>query len=195
MIEVANLLGGLEDWLQKNRPTYYSELAPGAGLDQIEALEHHIGRELPASFKEFLAWHDGQTTDSSFLENWCLMSCEEIASSWNLLCEWQLDGTFDTEGWWQPDWIPFLYDYTGNYCCIDTFGHFNGTLGQILYYWHDDNSREIIHESFAKCLETIVLSMQNGTYYYRQENSDYSDYLGFSEQNNPGYPKYVSVPK
>lgn len=192
-IETDNLIERLDKWLRENRPDYYLHLKPRATIEEVTKLENTLGLQLPIELKKFLYWKNGQDDDSKFLENWTLLSCEDILAFWQSLTEWQENGTFDVENWWNRNWIPFLYDDTGNNVCIDMAGMFGGKPGQILYYWHDDNSREIIHESFYKWLETVVLAMEKDLMYYCQPNADYDDYLEFLELNNPGYPIEVYV--
>lgn len=186
------LIERLDNWLRLNRPDYYLHLLPGATDSEINKVEEALGVQLPASFKAFLKWKNGQDDDTKFLENYSLVSCNGILALWNSLNSWQEDGTFEVENWWSRYWVPFLYDFTGNHVCIDTKGFLNGKPGQVIDYWHDEYSRDIIHESFYKWLETVVLAMESGTIYYGQDG-EYSDYLDFRARINPGYPIKVNL--
>jgi cell wall assembly regulator SMI1 len=190
---ITDLIKRLDKWLHENRPDYYAQLLPGATDQEIAELEQSLGLAIPPALASLLQWKNGQTTDTKLVDNWSLLSCASIIDCWQSLTEWQEDGSFEVENWWSRDWIPFLYDHSGNNCCIDATGHFSGKAGQILYYWHDDNSRKVTHENFDKWLETIVLAMEKGIVYYCQEDMDNEEYNDFVVENNPGYPLMLEL--
>ncbi len=57
----GTLIARLEAWLLANRPTYLKQLKKGADAKDIEKLERAVGATVPAAFKAFLAWRNGQS--------------------------------------------------------------------------------------------------------------------------------------
>jgi cell wall assembly regulator SMI1 len=96
---IDDLLTRLENWIKANRPEYYLQLNPGATDDEIEQVEILTGLELPTDFKAFLKWHNGQSGEARFFDNYILLSCDGIIGFWQSLTKWQLDGDFEVEGW------------------------------------------------------------------------------------------------
>src|SRR5262245_42344895 len=115
---VQNLIQRLDLWLKENRPDYYKHLSPGATEEQIHLLEEGLNFELPEQFRDFLRWKNGQDDDGKLLDNYTLLSCDEILQTWKSLKIDQEDGIFELQNWWNHKWLPFLYDFAGNYCCI-----------------------------------------------------------------------------
>ncbi|HMA33107.1 MAG TPA: SMI1/KNR4 family protein [Chloroflexia bacterium] len=183
-----DLIQRLNTWLQKNRPTYYEQLLPGATDEDILLLEHILAIELPQDFKMLLQWKNGQSYKAqSFWDGYKLIPSNSIIAAYQMLeNDWRVKTPeFIQNNWWNPKWMPFLYDGSGNYYCLDMMGVFGGKPGQIIIYWHDETQREIAHESFYKWLETVVRAWELEL---EEEDPFYGEYGALFQEINPGYP-------
>jgi len=111
--------------------------------------------------------HNGQHGNSHGLFDEC-----EFLSTSRILQEWQIwkglldGGDFaDAESnaqrgirpvWWSPAWIPFTYNGAGDHLCLDLDPASEGTSGQVISLWHDDDLREKHAESFARWFSHYV---------------------------------------
>jgi cell wall assembly regulator SMI1 len=169
-----------ESWLKIHCTECLSQLKPPATSTEIEILEKHLHVTLPSDFIDFLKIHNGQIPDDFWLIKGSeLLSSERIMDEWSVWNDLWLDNTFEEnttqrdngvkDDWWNPKWIPFTYDGSGNHLCIDLDPASNGTYGQIIEMWHDDEYRPIVAKSFTQWFQTYTKELQNGKYYYDVE--------------------------
>jgi cell wall assembly regulator SMI1/predicted DNA-binding WGR domain protein len=135
-------------------------LAKGASATAIRKAEKRLGVSFPEDFRASYARHDGADY-ASLLEGREFLSLESIFKQWKIWKELHDDGTFeDNEGdpddpgikedWWNPKWIPFTHDASGNHHCIDLDPERGGKYGQVISMWHDDSSRTLVARSFTE---------------------------------------------
>ncbi len=157
----------LEAWLKTSNPALLDDLNPPASDAKIQALEKKIRVTLPTDFVECLKVHDGQRGQAE-----CLFQSSEFLSSERILDEWTIwkdlwdRGDFDDADarpepgiqstWWNPKWIPFTYNGTGDHLCLDLDPAPNGQTGQIITLWHDDGSRNKKANSFSQWFTEFV---------------------------------------
>jgi cell wall assembly regulator SMI1 len=193
-----DLIQRLDNWLRTNRFDYYQTLLPGLTDEELIILEKRLNVELPEDFKIFYKWKNGQKEDyGSLVPNLEWLNAERIISSSRNAPMVEANGFVDwTDEMWEKDksqkWITFLIDGAANEYILDLQGVFDNKPNQIVSFWSDDyTSNEIMHESFYKWLETIVLAFEKG--YFRGDEGDttlaqYDDYYTLLCENNPGYP-------
>ena len=70
---------------------------------------------------------------------------------------------FDDPKWWRRGWIPFLANGGGDHLCVDLTAEDGGKPGQLIAFWHDDETRDVEFPSLAAWLRDLVESMENGT--------------------------------
>jgi len=114
--ELTQLLGELDDWLEKNRPVFHEGLAQGADASQLQKLTQVLGRPLPPELRAWLAWHNGQGEGAigSLVGAFNLLSADEMAE---IVREHQ---THPGDTLWQTGWIPLLDDFQGDTICVDS---------------------------------------------------------------------------
>jgi cell wall assembly regulator SMI1 len=181
----------LDAWLQANRPDYYARLQPGLSEAELAAWETELGVTLPADFRAFFAWRNGQAGFKSFLYNFMLMAADDITEARKGLNEFLESGEFDQANWWQPGWIPFLDNGGGDHYCLDLDGAFGGVPGQILHFYHDWENRDVEFPSFAAWLETTITAFERDMFEYDSTgmqplDSDAVEQL--QSKISPGYP-------
>jgi cell wall assembly regulator SMI1 len=183
---MQELIERLDTWLQANRPEYYIHLQPGLTEDELLALEQRLGVALPADFKTFYRWKNGQADEmeEDFFNNWSLMRADDIARTTEVMRNLVTTGAFDYANWWDARWVPFLKRYTGDNICLDMAGSFSGQSGQVLVYLHEDRSRPILHGSFTNWLETIVRAIETASVTLEPDGA----YFDYKPLLDPGYP-------
>jgi cell wall assembly regulator SMI1 len=169
---VKELWDRMEKWLKQNNPEILESLHPGASEDEIQSLESKLGVKLPSDLRDSLKIHNGQQEETDgLIGNWELLSVERILEEWNV---WNTlyergdfkeisaepdDGVRDT--WWNPKWIPLTYSGRGDHHCMDLSPAPDGTYGQIITMWHDEEERRLLAPSFSMWFEKVVTICEN----------------------------------
>lgn len=142
------------------------QLQSGATDQDIAGLEDALGVVIPEQIKAFYRIHNGQQQQietTCFVRNLTLSPIHEIIENWTFLQE-----EFDPEDWevdaqpgvqplaWNSKWIPIASNGGGDYLCIDTDPTEEGTIGQVLYFWHDWEYRSVEASDFFKFVEIAL---------------------------------------
>lgn len=194
-----DLIQRLDNWLQSNRPEYYAQLLPGLSDEEISNFERSLNVELPLDFKSFYKWKNGQKDDyvySNFIHNLSWLKAEYAIERSFTEPIIQEDGYFfwDEESQKDPlsaKLVAFLTDSAINTCFLDLAGLYNGKKGQIISW--GETYTEILHESFYKWLETVVIAFEKNMFVENEDEELQSEkgvYESFLSENNPGYPKF-----
>ena len=136
--------------------------------DSLSDLESSLSILLPEDVKSFYRLCNGQSSfDYGIINGTELLSLERIKDEWNvwkdLLDAGHLiqDNGIDSAGidpeicqfWWSPKWIPVTYDGGGNHDCLDLAPTAEGTIGQIITMWHDDDERKVVASGIRSWLQ------------------------------------------
>lgn len=137
------------------------DLNPPATDAEITTLEQQLGVTLPADYVQVLRQHNGQRGLADGL-----FDGQEFLSTQNVLAQWQIwKGLHDTgefqalhsspaagvrDDWWNPRWIPFTHDGSGNHLCLDLDPAEDGSVGQVIAMWHDAAERTVEGRSFGE---------------------------------------------
>lgn len=128
-------------------------LLPGASDEELDRLADTLAVVLPPELREFYKVHNGQKWvigSMCFVRNLTLSPIDQIIHDWKLNNE-----DFEPEGLkpdidaaikpllWNPRWIPIASNGGGDHVCIDTDPTEEGTVGQVLYFYHDDGMRSV----------------------------------------------------
>jgi cell wall assembly regulator SMI1 len=187
------VIARLDEWLKRNRSSYYAQLLPGASDEEIQRLEQLVGLPLPESIKSLYRWRNGQTPGcfEAFHDNKMFLNLQDIAETWAMLKELLEGGDFEIQNWWRIGWVPLMHDGAGNYLCLDLEGTFTGRKGQILEFWHDDHDRDVLYPSAADYLETLVECFERQS--WQEDEEFWSIDKEFITCHNPGYPQRISL--
>lgn len=141
----------------KARPILESMNPPAEEAD-IEALEEHVGQELPTDYRDFLLTHNGQSQDSNpgFFDMFSLMPLELVQESWDELEELRED--VGEEDSCPGDWLPIAEDGTGDLICVEL------ETGAISKFVQDDDQNEDVADSFESWLADLHHVLKNGEY-------------------------------
>ncbi|MGN6416325.1 MAG: SMI1/KNR4 family protein [Pseudobacter sp.] len=160
-----------------------SLLNPGATQADIDELEQMIGKKLPADFVEFYMIRDGQEEGEerlAMIQGQYLLPVKWITRAWNskkeIMDQMSREGeyndiTSDPEDgikndWWNPYWIPFTYDGSGNNICIDLDPAPGGDYGQVISWFHDSGFRELYASSFEDYIDFYLAGLKRGNYVF-----------------------------
>ncbi|MFB8374901.1 SMI1/KNR4 family protein [Paenibacillus taichungensis] len=143
-------------------------LQPGARDEELQSVENQLGVTLPEEMKALYRVHNGQTWNISvapFVRNLTLSPLDQVKENWAFLQE-----EFDPDDMepeieddamkpvlWNCKWIPIAENGGGDYLCLDTDPSGSGSVGQVLYFWHDWGHRSVeatgLFEFIQKCME------------------------------------------
>jgi cell wall assembly regulator SMI1 len=151
-------------WLAANRPDYYARLRPGATEARLDTFEAQFSLSLPAPFREFYRWRDGQDPEclASLQENRMFASLDQVADTKEML-DGMIGSDFEDPRWWRRGWIPNLANGGGDHFCLDLTAQDGGTPGQIIAFWHDRENRAVKFSSFEAWFRQPADSMEAGT--------------------------------
>jgi cell wall assembly regulator SMI1 len=153
-----------------------AKLNSGASTEDIDALEEHLGVSLPDELKDFLSIRDGQNDEGAgivFGEQ--ILSPSSIKRCWD---DWRgIDEEemnedcadfmeSDPEGYIKPmytnrKWIPLTHDWGGNHIGIDFDPDAKGTIGQIIAFGRDEDTKRLIASNFSEFLSKLVNSLKS----------------------------------
>lgn len=142
-------------------------LQQGAADKDFELVESTLGVRLPEEMKSLYSIHNGQvwnTGGNAFVRNLTLSPTFEIIENWKFLQEeFDPDDELELENedeikplLWNSKWIPIAENGGGDYVCIDTDPAESGTVGQILYFWHDWGDRSVEAKSLFEFIELCL---------------------------------------
>jgi cell wall assembly regulator SMI1 len=185
-VNLRDLLERLEHWLQTHRPAYYKTLNPGIEPVELDRFASYVGKPLPDSFWQLYLWHNGTNGEGSFQNNRFFMPLSQVQSSHEMLTG-MIGTDFEDPNWWRADWIPFLESYGGDHVCIDLGGSFRGIPGQVIEFWHDNETRPIEAPSFELWLEAFVRALEAGRW-REEEGMLCGDSEPLEKELFPNYP-------
>lgn len=173
----------LENWLEEHLPEVKKDLNPPATMEEIQLLEKTIGRSLPQDFISLYQWHNGQMGDAptglwyglEFMSIKGIISHIELEKQIikqigedviNSMSEWMKstpDG-FVKKASNNQFWIPFAYDYGGNFLGIDLDPDKMGIVGQVINFGRDENRKIVTNESISDFLFWLIEELRNGNF-------------------------------
>ena len=153
MSDITSLWNELEKLLATIAPTVLPTLNPPATDRDLDLLESKTGLILPQGFRQSLKIHNGQSDPSRLellTEHGILLSCEQIAEAWCMLCKIldEVNQTADGSKWWNKSYLP-IADYEGDYLCIDLTP---GSYGSIHLHVHDSTIERDIAATYTAWL-------------------------------------------
>ncbi len=159
----ADFIARLDRWLSAHRPDYYRRLQPGVTDAELDRFQADFGLTLPASFRTFYRWRNGQEPgcSASLQDNFMLMPLEEIRGTKHLL-DGMIGYDFQDPNWWRREWVPFLHDGAGDHLCLDLAPAAEGVAPPVRRFWHDLPDRPCPHLSFEIWIGVLVASMEGG---------------------------------
>lgn len=167
---MADIWKNLEYYLSVYQPDTLASLKPPATDIQIHELQEKVGIILPFNFVEALKTHDGQKgVGDPLFDEYSFLPIKEILMNWFIMNDLLDGGDFkDTTPesspaiqsvWWSRYWIPFADNGAGDLLCLDMAPTTQGTIGQVIEFFHDMPERNVIAPNFQEWFETFVKNM------------------------------------
>jgi cell wall assembly regulator SMI1 len=179
----------LEAWLAQHLPEVAADLRPGATTQDLDSLAAALGAELPEDFRALYAWHDGQAMvpnagpwyGLSFLPlERVRRDCEmwrEIQAESNPETRANLDRHMSSTppGFVKTQyanglWLPFAFDWGGNYLGIDLDPGERGRYGQVINFGRDEERKIAVAPSLGAFLDWMLEELAAGNFNIQQED-------------------------
>ncbi len=165
----------IEAWLMAQLPAINVGLNTGANASQIVAAEVALGVHFPADVRDAYLRHNGQEdTVYAIYDHWAWYSLALVVSQWRAEMALYDAGEFQEadavvrpdgpvrQVWWHPHWIPLAGNASGDYVCLDLAPAAEGSIGQIITFWHADERRRVVAPSFTALLARIAARLAAG---------------------------------
>jgi cell wall assembly regulator SMI1 len=163
----------LHVWLAANAPEVFASLRPGASDRAIRAAEKEMGVTFPDDVRAAYRIHDGQDFGHDLLSGRRWGSLADVVDTWRSMkrlvegeksAPSRVDRGEATRGdYWHPAWIPLAWSDGPGLMCLDLDPAPDGTVGQIIYWWHDMPSpRSVAARNFAQWLQDFACELEQG---------------------------------
>ncbi|GJH13034.1 SMI1/KNR4 family protein [Caballeronia novacaledonica] len=165
----------IETWLKQNAPEIRGDLSPGASDSAFVEASKAFGIDLPQEMVDSYRIHDGSRGGAGPLfGDWRLLSLAAAGRAWNTIVpvtdDEALDDVEDVAApqikgeWWNPRWLPFASNSSGDFLCVDLDPAESGTPGQIISYYHAEPRRELLATGFNQWLSNFAADLESGKY-------------------------------
>ncbi|MBN1919825.1 MAG: SMI1/KNR4 family protein [Anaerolineae bacterium] len=148
---------------------------PGARGNEIAAAEAKLGLVFPADLREYLLLANGERWNSAgFVGNWQLLELKFIVNEAQFMRKMVEEGAFGDNTndatptikglWWNPQWIPIVTSGSGHFFCVDLDPGPEGTVGQIIFFLHDDGGRYLVAPGLRAWFARLAEDFERGLY-------------------------------
>jgi cell wall assembly regulator SMI1 len=171
----------IEAWLAQHAPAVLAGLNGPATEQELDATERALGVKLPEDVRASYRRHNGQPdSKNSLLGGWDFMRLDRIRAIWKMLTELFAQDQFKgfrndasasimSRDWWNPKWVPFAENGSGDHYCIDLAPGKRGKLGQVVLWYHDDGTRPILARDLRAFFSDFAKQLKRGEYVYDPE--------------------------
>lgn len=171
----------IEAWLAEHAPAVLAGLNGPASEQEIDATERALGVTLPEDVRATYRRHNGSNKDGAALfDYWGFMPLASIQDISKILNDLRTRGDFDgyqndgnasvmSREWWNPKWVPFAANGSGDHICIDLAPGPRGHLGQVVEWIHDAAERPIRARDLRTFFSTFAKELKRGEYVYDPE--------------------------
>jgi len=182
-------LHALENWLKTHLPEVIDDLKPGATAAALDDFASTLGLRLPADFVQLYRWHDGQemavNTGPWYGLNFLpLARVQSECEMWrDVRKEMDPESLADLDSQMQSTpaghvkkqyanalWIPFAYDWGGNYLGIDLDPDVQGTYGQVISFGRDEERKIAVAPSIAAFVDWMLAELDAGNFHLQEED-------------------------
>ena len=183
------LLNELESWLQLHLPEVASDLNSGATEEQLEQFSSTLGIELPEDYLKLYSWHDGQKmgVNAGPWYGLTFLPLERVLrerESWRQILEESTPETLDSLSRYMKStpprfvkkeytntlWIPFAYDWGGNYLGIDLNPDVKGAVGQVINFGRDEERKIAVAPSVSDFIKWMLNELNAGNFNIKTED-------------------------
>jgi cell wall assembly regulator SMI1 len=169
-------------WHKRNARRGKFQLARGASMRRLDALEKALGIYLPADVRESYLLHNG-TAGTWLLYHGEVMPLGGVEAAWQRYGEWQQDNGYGfgedwktgaingpiKPVWWNPLRIPVTDNGGGDPIMLDLDPGKGGTRGQVIKFNHEVGPVNVLASSWTEWLSVIADDLEAGKYVYLEE--------------------------
>lgn len=163
----------IENWLGAKAPDLLAALSGPASAESFRKLELATQLTLPSDARASYFRHDGQIKEAPpVLGRWWLLKLETSLATWSGMRESQAvfdaaDPVITTAGavrkrYWNPRWVPVMFDGTGDFLCLDLDPAPGGRRGQVVWFQKTSKRREVLTPSLDAWLERFAGELERG---------------------------------
>lgn len=181
-------LNELENWLKKHLPEVAADLKPGATVSELQVFSAALDINLTDDFLQLYAWHNGQGMSVNagpwyglnFLsldavqrecEMWRQVLKESSPESLTSLAE-SMKSTppgFVKRQYANALWIPFAYDWGGNFLGVDLSPDEHGTYGQVINFGRDEFRKIAVSPNISTFVDWMLSELNSGNFNIKKE--------------------------
>ena len=178
----------LLNWIKKYLPEVNDDLHTGANKPMLTNLEEMLDVKFDAAFKSLYQSHNGQKNNVStgFFYGMEFLSVDRIISQWkkstfvlrpnapelNLNQFAKSYRPLTVKPYYaSTKWIPFAFDWGGNFLGLDFDPDSNGTIGQVINFGRDEDVKYVLAPSFAEFINWYAEELANGNFSITSEES------------------------
>jgi cell wall assembly regulator SMI1 len=179
----------LEEWLGNNLPEVLSDLNPGVTEDELRAFAAAINAPLPAEYVALYRWHNGQKMEihTGPWYGLIFIPLTRVLSEWQSWVDVLRQSKPETLAslnsgnssvpprfvrclYASDRWIPFAYDWAGNYLGIDLDPDEDGTIGQVINFGRDEERKIAIAPNIEEFVAWMVSELKSGNFNIKTES-------------------------
>ena len=173
----------LRDWFQSKLPEVLEDMNGPAEPEQISSLEEKLAVEFPADFTALYLSHNGQKDqiNTGFFYGLSFLSLDGIYNQWRSWAEIVDSESEESmkelsmfskshvkglvkETYANKKWVPFAYDWGGNFLGLDFDPDLNGKVGQVINFGRDEDEKFVLANSFSEFIEWYISELESGNY-------------------------------
>ena len=176
--DIPSVWKRLEAWCSSHLPVLLHYLNPGASSRELASLEDVIGHTLPNDVRDSYLIHNGQNTGepTGLIFGLPLLSVSSVEQQWKF---WRgVDSYNETlketaasvpKGAVQLEytcrsWIPLSQDHGGNNLGVDLAPGPKGTVGQVIIFGRDEDTKYVAAPSWSSFLAGLVSTLEAGNF-------------------------------
>jgi cell wall assembly regulator SMI1 len=181
---IAETFKAWKEFAQQNDPDSLKDLHKPATPQELQVLanlvKQHTGKALPPQLVELLKISNGGASSYRHLQFFAyeeFLSVQEIVKTYELYAhfidgnDWADHDSSPKQGvkgkrYWEPWWIPFTSDGSGDGYCVDIDPGAGGSVGQVISWGHDYPSRSVRAPSIAAW---FALNLHQQTYLHNHK--------------------------
>lgn len=214
----------IKNWCAEHSNDLYASLNDPCSSKDLKDVEKDLELILPKPVKVSLRIHDGQELDGlsgvrGLLFGLSLMTLDEIVSMkdhwskiyYNLYTLQRNLNKLPKQGsippnyiklqYCNPKWVPMITDNAGNHIAIDLDPGMKGTIGQVIIFGRDFDTKFVLAENWGQFLTGFVLDLKSNNWDLEEdEDNDFlkgdGELLFIDTVNNSRvYEDYLNVLK
>lgn len=170
------------DWMNNHLPEVVDDLQAGVNLSELCALEDVWNINFDTAFKSLYIAANGQKNaiHTGFFYGLEFLSIDRMISNWlaqmSVIRQNARDGLNmdEFEKSYEKDkireiyatqkWIPFAYDWGGNFLGLDFDPGPKGTTGQVINFGRDENEKYVVADNFESFMKWYADQLDDGNF-------------------------------